>query len=46
VRPSSDLIDAALVLLARDGDRIATSDPGDIVQRAEATERHVEIVTV
>lgn len=41
-----DLIDAALVLLAGDGDQIATSDPGDLEALARATDRHVEIVKV
>jgi hypothetical protein len=42
----SDVIDAALVLLADDGDRIVTSDPDDIQPLAEATGRHVEIIRV
>ena len=41
-----DVIDAALVLLAQDGDRIFTSDPEDIARLAAATGRHVEIVVV
>jgi hypothetical protein len=40
----SDVIDAALVLLAEDGDIIVTSDPGDIEPLAIAAKRHVEIV--
>lgn len=40
----TDVIDAALVLLAHDGDRIVTSDPDDIAELAAATGRHVEIV--
>jgi predicted nucleic acid-binding protein len=39
-----DVIDAALVLLARDGDHIVTSDPDDIEPLAEVSGRHVEIV--
>ena len=39
-----DVIDAALVLLARDGDDIVTSDPNDIEALARAAGRHVEIV--
>ena len=39
-----DVVDAALVLLAHDGDRIITSDPDDIAGLAAATGRHVEIV--
>lgn len=40
----SDAIDAALVLLANDGDRIVTSDPEDLRALAAASERHLEIV--
>ncbi len=39
-----DVVDAALVLLARDGDHIVTSDPGDLAPLARASGRHVEIV--
>ena len=39
-----DVIDAALVLLAHDGDQIVTSDPDDIEPLARASQRHVEIV--
>jgi hypothetical protein len=39
-----DVIDAALVLLAADGDRMVTSDPDDIAVLAAGTGRHVEIV--
>jgi hypothetical protein len=39
-----DVIDAALVLLADDGDHIVTSDPGDIEPLARASGRHVEII--
>lgn len=39
-----DVIDAALVLLARDGDHIVTSDPDDIEPLARASRRHVEII--
>jgi hypothetical protein len=41
-----DVIDAALVLLALDGDDIVTSDPGDLASLARAGERHVEILRV
>jgi len=41
-----DVIDAALVLLAGDGDDILTSDPDDLQPLAEACGRHVEIVLV
>ena len=39
-----DVIDAALVLLASDGDSIVTSDPDDIEPLARAAGRHVEII--
>ncbi len=42
----SDVIDAALVLLAEDGDHVLTSDPDDIEPLAEASSRHVEVVPV
>lgn len=41
-----DVIDAALVLLASDGDHIVTSDPDDLEPLARASGRHVEIVRV
>lgn len=40
----SDVIDAALVLLAKDGDHIVTSDPGDLETFATASGRHVELI--
>jgi len=43
---TSDVIDAALVLLASDGDQIVTSDPDDIEPLARAARRHVDIITV
>ena len=39
-----DVIDAALVLLADDGDQIVTSDLDDIEPLAAASGRHVELV--
>jgi hypothetical protein len=42
----SDVIDAALVLLAEDGDAIATSDPDDLERLAAASDRHIELVRV
>jgi hypothetical protein len=42
----SDVIDAALVLLARDGDIILTSDPEDLEPLAEAAGLHVDIIAV
>ena len=41
-----DVIDGALVLLARDGDYIVTSDPDDIEPLARASRRHIEIIHV
>jgi hypothetical protein len=43
---SADVIDAALVLLANDGDDIVTSDPEDIEPLASFLGRHVEILRV
>ena len=40
-----DVIDAAVVLLADDGDDIVTSDAADLEPLARATGRHVEIIT-
>lgn len=40
----SDVIDAALVLIAGDGDHIVTSDPDDIEPLALASGRHVELI--
>ena len=39
-----DVIAAALVLLATDGDRIVTSDPDDIEVLALALGRHVDLI--
>ena len=41
---SSDVIDAAVVLLAHDGDEIVTSDRDDLEQLASALGRHVELI--
>jgi hypothetical protein len=43
---ADDVTDAALVLLARDGDEIATSDVDDLEPLARHSERHVELVPV
>ena len=40
----SDVIDAALALLAMDGDDIVTSDPDDLAALVRATGRHVELI--
>ena len=42
----SDIVDAAVVLLADDGDEIYTSDPGDLRALARAAGRHVDLVQV
>ena len=41
-----DVIDAALVLLARDGDEILTSDVDDLAALARLTGAHVELLCV
>jgi len=40
----NDVIDAALVLLASDGDYIVTADPDDLEPLARAAARHVELI--
>lgn len=42
----SDVIDAAVVLLAADGDEILTSDPGDLIPLARAADLHVDVIPV
>jgi hypothetical protein len=42
----ADVIDAAIVLLADDGDDIVTSDPEDIEPLAARLGRHVELLRV
>lgn len=42
----ADVVDAAVVLLATDGDTILTSDPGDLTALANAAGLHVDIVRV
>jgi hypothetical protein len=42
----SDVVDAALVLLARDDDWLVTSDPEDLRPLAQGAGLHVEIVPV
>lgn len=46
VGEQADVIDAAVVLLAHDGDEIFTSDPGDLRDLAVAAGLHVELVPV
>ena len=40
----SDVIDAAVILLAQDGDEVVTSDHGDLERLANASGRHIELV--
>jgi hypothetical protein len=40
----TDVIDAAVVLLAQDGDDIVTSDQADLETMAAAARRHVELI--
>ncbi len=42
----SDVIDAALVLLAHDGDEILTSDPNDLRALARAAGVHVDLISI
>jgi DNA-binding transcriptional MocR family regulator len=42
---TSDAIDATVVLLASAGDRILTSDPGDIARLAAAAETRAVVIT-
>lgn len=42
----ADVIDAALVLLAEDGDEIFTADPADLEDLARAAGRMVELIQV
>ena len=43
---TADVIDAALALLARDGDQLLTSDPRDLRRLVRATGAHVDVVEV
>jgi len=43
---ATDVVDAAVILLASDGDMILTSDPDDLERLADAAGLHVEIVPV
>jgi hypothetical protein len=42
----TDVIDAAVALLAKDGDEILTADPSDLRALVKARGAHVEIVQV
>ena len=46
VAKTSDVIDAAVVLLAEDSDQVLTSDPDDLTALAAAAGTHVELVRV
>lgn len=41
-----DVIDAAVVLLATDGDEILTSDPNDLHELASAADLHVDVTPI
>lgn len=43
---TSDVIDAAVVLLATDGDLVLTSDPDDLRTLADAAEIDIDLVSV
>jgi hypothetical protein len=43
---ATDVIDAAVVCLAQDGDDILTSDPADLRELARAAGTHVELIPV
>lgn len=43
---TADVVDAALVMLAADGDVIYTSDPDDVARLAAERDLHVEVVPV
>ena len=43
---TSDVIDAAVVLLAVDGDEVFTSDPNDLRVLAQAAGTHVDLISV
>jgi hypothetical protein len=43
---STDVIDAALVCITRDGDDLFTSDPADLKALARAAGVHVELISI
>lgn len=43
---TADVIDAALALLAQDGDELLTSDPKDLRKLVAATRIHVDVIKV
>lgn len=42
----ADVVDAALILLARDGDEVFTSDPDDLRALARSAGLHVELISI
>ena len=46
VARTADVIDAALVMLASDGDSVLTSDPEDLAHLARSARLEIEIVRV
>lgn len=40
----SDVVDAAVILLAEDGDEVVTSDHHDLEQLANASGRHIDLI--
>jgi len=42
----ADVVDAAVVIIANNGDRILTSDPDDLYSLASASGRRLDVVTV
>jgi hypothetical protein len=42
----NDVIDAALILLAADGDIVLTSDPDDLIPLARAAQRVLDVIEV
>lgn len=42
----ADVIDAAVVVLAEDGDEVFTSDTTDLARLARAAGRHVELIAI
>jgi hypothetical protein len=43
---ATDVVDAAVVVIAEDGDQIVTSDPEDIAELARVADREIEIIEV
>lgn len=43
---TADVVDAAIVCIARDDDRLLTSDPGDIERLVAASGRRIDVVPI